>query len=76
MTMPVRKQSYSLDEKAAEYIHRRAKNLRRSASAVLSDLVLEAAQQDARSRALSELGADVEISEREVQRWLKKLGAA
>jgi hypothetical protein len=73
--MPVRKQSYSLDVKAAQYIDRRAKNLKRSASAVLSDLVLEAAQHEARSRALSDLGKGVELSETEVQRWLKKLGA-
>lgn len=73
--MPVRKRSYSLDEKAAEYVQRSSKKLGRSASAVLSDLVLEAARQDARSRALEELGAGVEISESEVKRWLRKLGA-
>jgi hypothetical protein len=32
----------------------------------MSELVLEAARQDARDRALAELGAGVEISEREV----------
>jgi DNA-binding Lrp family transcriptional regulator len=37
--------------------------------------VLEAAQQDARDRALAELGAGVDVSDREVQRWLRKLGA-
>jgi len=74
--MPVRKRSYSLDERAAAYVDRRSKKLKRSASAVLSDLVLEAAQQEARSRALDELDAGVVIQEREVQRWLKKLGAA
>ena len=73
--MPVRKQSYSLDERAAEYVDRRAKNLKRSASAVLSELVLDAARQDARGRALERLGVGVEISEREVRRWLEKLGA-
>jgi hypothetical protein len=73
--MPVRKRSYSLDERAAAYVDRRSKKLKRSASAVLSDLVLEAAQQEARSRALEELGAGVQIPEREVQRWLRKLGA-
>jgi DNA-binding Lrp family transcriptional regulator len=41
----------------------------------LSELITEAARQDARDRALEELGAGVDISEREVQRWLKKLGA-
>jgi predicted transcriptional regulator len=74
--MPVRKRSYSLDERAAEYLDKRAKLVRRSASAVLSELVVEAARQDARDRALEELGAGVDIPEREVQRWLKKLGAA
>lgn len=74
--MPVRKRSYSLDERAAQYVDRRAKLLKRSASAVLSDLVADAARQDARDRALQELGAGVDISETEVRRWLKKLGAA
>jgi len=75
LPMAVRKGSYSLDERAAEYLDRRAKLSKRSASAVLSDLVTEAARQDARDRALQELGEGVEIPEREVQRWLKKLGA-
>ena len=74
--MPVRKRSYSLDERAAEYVDRRAKQFKRSASAVLSELVVEAARQDARDRALDELGAGVDISEQDVRRWLKKLGAA
>ena len=74
--MPVRKRSYSLDERAAEYVDRRAKQLKRSASAVLSELVVEAARQDARDRALDELGAGVDIAEQDVRRWLKKLGAA
>jgi hypothetical protein len=73
--MAVIKRSYSLDQKAAEYVERRAKSVKRSASAVLSELVLEAAQQDARDRALSELGAGVDLSLREVERWLRKLGA-
>jgi hypothetical protein len=75
LPVAVRKGSYSLDERAAEYLDRRAKLTKRSASAVLSDLVAEAARQDARDRALEELGEGVEIPEREVQRWLKKLGA-
>ena len=74
--MPVRKRSYSLDERAAEYLDRTAKRAKRSASAVLSDLVAEAARQDARDHALEELGSGVDISEKEVRRWLKKLGAA
>jgi predicted transcriptional regulator len=74
--MTVRKRSFSLDSRAADYVERRAKKLRRSVSAVLSDLVIEAAQQDARDRVLAELGAGQEIPDREVQRWLKKLGAA
>jgi hypothetical protein len=74
--MAVRKRSYSLDENAAAYLDRAAKRVKRSASSVLSDLVTEAARQDARDRALAELGAGVDISERDVQRWLKKLGAA
>jgi hypothetical protein len=74
-TMPVHKRSYSIDAKAAEYLARRAKKLKRSASSVLSEIVVEAAQLEARDRALSELGADVEISEREVERWLTRLGA-
>jgi len=74
--MAVRKRSYSLDQRAAAYLDRTAKRVKRSASAVLSDLVTEAARQDARDRALEELGAGVEISDKEVQRWLKKLGAA
>ena len=73
--MPVRKGSYLLDERAAEYLDRRVKASKRSASAVLSEIVVEAARQDARDRALEELGNGVEITEREVQRWLKKLGA-
>ena len=74
--MTVRKRSYSLDPRAAEYLDRRAKKLKRSASAILSEIIVEAAQQDARDRVLRELGVGVEIPEREVQRWLKKLGAA
>jgi predicted transcriptional regulator len=74
--MAVRKRSYSLDERAAEYLDRAATRAKRSASAVLSDLVAEAARQEARDRALEELGAGVEVSEKEVGRWLRKLGAA
>ena len=74
--MPVNKRSYSLDPRAAEYLDRRAKKLKRSASAVLSELVVEAAQLEARDRVLEELGQGVPILEREVRRWLKKLGAA
>ncbi len=74
--MPVHKRSYSLDSRAAEYLDRRAKKLKRSASSVLSELVVEAAQLEARDRVLDELGQGVAIPEREVQRWLKKLGAA
>jgi site-specific recombinase XerC len=74
--MTVRKRSYSLDVHAVAYLDRKAKRVKRSASSVLSELVAEAARQDARERALLELAAGVEISEREVQRWLKKLGAA
>lgn len=73
--MAVRKGSYSLDERAAEYLDRRAKLSKRSASAVLSELVAEAARQDARDRALEEFGQGVDIPEREIERWLKKLGA-
>jgi hypothetical protein len=76
VTVPVRKRSYSLDERAAAYLDRKAKVVKRSASAVLSEIVTEAARQDARDRVLSELGDGVDIPEREVQRWLKKLGAA
>jgi predicted transcriptional regulator len=74
--MTVRKRSYSLDERAAEYLDRRAKKLKRSASSVLSELVAEAARQDARARLLDELADGDAFSERDVQRWLKKLGAA
>ncbi len=74
--MAVRKRSYSLDERAAAYLDRTAKRVKRSASAVLTDLVAEAAREDARDRALEELGAGVEISDKDVHRWLKKLGAA
>jgi hypothetical protein len=73
--MPVRKRSYSLDERSAEYVDRKAKLLKRSSSSVLSDLVAEAARQDARDRVLEELGSGIEIPEHQVQRWLKKLGA-
>ena len=73
--MAVQKRSYSLDEKAEAYVAKRAKQLKRSVSSVLSELVLEAARQDARERALEQLGAGTEISDRAVNRWLKKLGA-
>lgn len=73
--MATQKRSFALDEKAGEYVDRRAKQFKRSASAVLSELVLDAARQDARERALEELGAGIDIPEREVDRWLKKLGA-
>ena len=74
--MPVHKRSYSLDPRAAEYLDRRAKKLKRSASSVLSELVVEAAQLEARDRVLEELGEGIRIDERDVERWLKKLGAA
>ena len=73
--MTVRKRSFSLDPRAAEYLDRRAKRLKRSASSVISELVVEAAQQDARERVLEALGSDEPIPEREVTRWLKRLGA-
>lgn len=72
--MAVRKQSYSLEEGAAEYVARRAKRLKRSASSVLSEIVTEAARQEARDRVLAELGEGVEISEADVRRWQKALG--
>jgi hypothetical protein len=72
--MTVRKQSFSLEESAAEYIARRAKRLKRSASAVLSEIVVEAARQEARDRVLAELGEGVEISEADTRRWRKALG--
>ncbi|HEX3851084.1 MAG TPA: hypothetical protein VHW01_08965 [Polyangiaceae bacterium] len=61
--MAVRKGIYSLDERAAEYLDRKAKLSKRSASAVLSEIVVEAARQDARDRALKELGEGIEIPE-------------
>ena len=73
--MAVRKRSYSLDEHAVSYLEQRAQRFNRSASSILTELVAEAARQDARDRALEELGQGVDIPEREVQRWLKKLGA-
>ena len=74
--MAVQKRSVSLDPKAAEYLARRAKRLKKSTSAVLSELVAEAARLDALDRALEEFGEGVDIPERDVERWLKKLGAA
>jgi len=41
----------------------------------LNEIVVEAVRQDAGDRVLNELGEGVEIPEREVQRWLKKLRA-
>lgn len=72
--MPVRKRSYSIDEKAASYLDHRAKRLKRSASSLLSEIVLDASQQEARDRALAELGEGVEISEKEIVKWQKALG--
>jgi hypothetical protein len=73
-----------LDERAAEYLNRKAKLSKRSTSAeararrttqVLSELVAEAARQDARGRALKELGEGIEIPEREVPlRWCFRKG--
>jgi hypothetical protein len=74
--MAVSKRSYSLEPNAAAYLERRAKKLKRSASSVLSELIAEAAQQDARDRVLATLGDGVAIDDRDVQHWLKKLGAA
>jgi len=74
--MPKAKRSYSLDPAVVEFVERRAKRLKRSASSVLSDLIAEAAQQEARDRVLDSLGSGVEIPERDVKRWLRKLGAA
>lgn len=74
--MPVHKRSFSLDPRAVSYLDRKAKALKRSVSAVLTELVTEAARQDARERVLAELGGGVEIPEREIERWLRKLGAA
>jgi hypothetical protein len=44
-------------------------------SAVLSEIIAEAAQMEARDRVFKEFGAGVELTERNVERWLKKLGA-
>jgi hypothetical protein len=74
--MAFSKRSFSLDPRANEYLEKRAKRLKRSASAVLSELVVEAARQEARDRVLESLGQNVEVPERAVNRWLKKLGAA
>ncbi len=74
--MAVRKRSYSLDERAAEYLDRTARRARGSASAVLNDLVAEAARQEARDRVLEEFGTGVEIPGKEVRGWLTTLGAA
>lgn len=48
----------------------------RKGSYSLDERATEAARQNARDRALQELGDGVEIPEREVQRWLKKLGVS
>jgi hypothetical protein len=74
--MPVRKRSVSLEPHAAHYLDQRAKTLKRSVSAVLSEIVAEAAQMEARDRVFKEFGDGVELSERSIDRWLKKLGAA
>ena len=74
--MAVRKQSVSLDPSAAEYLARRAKTLKRSVSSVLSDIVTEAARMEAIDRVLAELDDGTEIPSKEVEKWLKKLGAA
>ena len=63
--MTVQKRSYSLDPFAADYLERRAKRLKRSASSLLSELITQAAQQEARERVLETLGDGVEISERD-----------
>jgi 2-methylcitrate dehydratase PrpD len=73
--MPVQKRSFSLDPFAATYLERRAKRLKRSASSVLSELIAQAAQQEARDRVIDTLGEGVDVSERDVERWLRKLGA-
>ena len=65
-----------LDERAANHLDRRAKKLGRSASAVLSDLVREAAQQEARDHVLEGLAPAESIAGSDVRRWLKRLGAA
>ncbi len=72
--MPVLKRSYSLDEKAAEYVQGRAKKLKQSASSVLSEIVLDAARQDARDRVLSEFGEGIEVPVADLRRWRKLLG--
>lgn len=74
--MAVTKRSYSLEPDAVVYLERRAKKLKRSASSVLSDLIAQAAQLEARDRVLETLGDGVEIDDRDVLQWLKKLGAA
>ena len=43
---------------------------------MLSEVIAQAAQQETRERVLATLGEGVEISDREVERWLRKLGAA
>lgn len=74
--MAVRKQSVSLEPHAAEYLAQLAKRLKRSVSSVLSDIVTEAARMDALDRVLAELDDGTEIPQKEVEKWLKKLGAA
>lgn len=74
--MTVQKRSFSLDPFAAAYLERRAKRLKRSASSVLNELIVQAAQEEARERVLATLGDGVDIAERDVARWLRKLSAA
>jgi hypothetical protein len=52
--MAVQKRSYSLDEKAAAYVDLRAKRFKRSASAVLSELVTALERRHAGALALLE----------------------
>lgn len=54
----------------------RENRVKRSAPRGRRELIVEAAHQEARDRVLATLGAGVEIPEREVKRWLRKLGAA
>lgn len=72
--MAVEKRSYSLEQKAADYVKQRAKRLKKSASSVLSEIVLDAAQQEARDRVLAEYGAGVALPDAELKRWHKLLG--
>jgi hypothetical protein len=72
--MSVVKRTCSFDEDAWAYAQQRAKRLKKSVSAVVSEVLLEQRRFDARTRVLEEYGTDADVSDEALEKVARKLG--